>query len=126
MESKRVGIAITTGLITIWALFIFFSFLFSAIIRFTDISEDSFSIIFLIVSILIMFIGGIVTGIKGKHRGILIGLLTGCIFIFILFLIQFLGLNAGWYASQLIYYGMFLLSCIVGSIIGVNFSGGRN
>lgn len=126
MESKRVGVAITTGIITIWTLFIFFSFLFSTIIRFTNMTEDSFSLIYLVVAVLIMFIGGVITGLKGKQCGLLIGLLTGSIFILILFLIQFLGLNVGWHSSQLLYYGGFLLSCIIGSIIGVNISGNKN
>lgn len=122
METKRFGVAITTGLITIWTLFILFSFLFSTLIRFTNMTEDTFSFTYIFVSILILFIGGIITGLRGKQRGLLLGLLTGSIFICILFLIQFLGLNTGWHMSQLFYYGGFLLSCAIGSIIGVNLS----
>lgn len=117
---QKFSVAITTGLITIWTLFILFSFFFSTLIRFTNMTEETFSLTYIIIAILIMFIGGLTTGAKGKQRGLLIGFVTGVLFIFILFLIQFLGLNAGWHSSQLLYYGGFLLACIIGSIIGVN------
>lgn len=123
METKRYGVAVTSGLVTIWTLFLFFSFFFSAIIQFTNMTEETFSLTFLLTAILIMFIGGIVTGFKSKRRGIFMGLLTGITFIIILFLIQFLGLNAGWHTSQLLFYVGFLIACVVGSIIGVNLSG---
>ncbi len=115
-----IGKAIGVGLSVIWALIIFSSFLFTVLLKNTNITEESLSIPLLIVSISIMFAGGFAAGLKGKEQGWLLGVLTGAFLIFILFLIQFLGLNSPFQKAQLLYYGGFFLACVLGAIIGVN------
>lgn len=116
------GKAIGVGLTIIWVLIIFCSFFFAILIKKTNMTEDSLSLTLLIVSISIMFIGGLTTGLKAKQKGWLLGATTGILVILILFLIQFLGLNAGFQKGQILYYGGFFLACVFGAIIGVNFS----
>jgi putative membrane protein (TIGR04086 family) len=120
MNSKQMGKGILYGFIAICLLFLFFSFFFSVLIKSTNMTEASLSTVLLITSFVIMFLGGFLSGLKGKEKGWLIGGATGTVFILFLFLIKFLAFSSAFSNSQLLFYAGFIGTCILGSIIGVN------
>jgi putative membrane protein (TIGR04086 family) len=125
MDSKRMGKGILYGFIAICLMFLFFSFFFSVLIKSTNMTETSLSTVLLITSFIIMFIGGFLSGVKGKENGWLIGGATGTVFILLLFLIKFLGFGSSFSGSQLMFHTGFIGTCILGSIIGVNIASNK-
>jgi len=113
-------IAIVYGWITILVLILLTSMLLSLFVRFTAISEFTFSYITLTIGLITLFIGGIVAGLKGKEKGWIIGALTGGGFTLLTFLVQYLGFNEVFSMQQTIYHITYILAAIVGSIVGVN------
>ena len=77
-------------------------------------------IVKVIIPILSMFIGGFIIGKKQGKNGWLEGLKLGLIFLIILTLFNYLGLNFSFSIKSIIYYTILLISTILGSIIGVN------
>lgn len=73
-----------------------------------------------------LFIGGFISGGKGKKQGWLLGGGTGLIYTLIVFLYQFLGLDTLFTTKQLIYNGCFIVTAMMGGILGVNMSGGAS
>lgn len=113
-------IAIVYGWIVILVLILMASMLLSVFIRYTSISEFTLSYLALIIALVILFIGGLAAGVKGKENGWFIGGCTGAGFTLLTFLIQFLGYNTMFSVQQLIFHLTYILAAIVGSIIGVN------
>src|SRR5690625_1987445 len=113
-------IAIVYGWITILVLILLTSMLLSLFVRFTAMSEFTFSYITLTIGLITLFIGGIVAGLKGKEKGWIIGALTGGGFTLLTFLVQYLGFNEVFSMQQTIYHITYILAAIVGSIVGVN------
>lgn len=71
-------------------------------------------------------IGGIILGKKSINKGWLEGLKLGVIAIAILFIFNFLALDGGYSLANLILYMVVLLSCILGSMIGINMKKEQN
>jgi putative membrane protein (TIGR04086 family) len=69
-----------------------------------------------------MFIGGFITGAKGKTKGWLLGLCTSIVYSFVVFLVQYLGYSKSFSNHQMFYHLIFLGVCVIGSIVGVNAS----
>jgi len=82
--------------------------------------ESALSWVIIAVSFLAMFIGGFVTGGKGKEKGWLIGSGTGLLFSIIVFLFQYLGHDSLFSTQQSIYHLGFLATAAIGGIFGVN------
>jgi putative membrane protein (TIGR04086 family) len=122
--TKNFGSAIMYGVVTIFIMAALFSLLFSLLLRFTSISESSLTYIIMALSFLTLFIGGFISGGKGKKQGWLLGGGTGLIYTLIVFLYQYLGLDAVFTSSQLIYNGCFIITAMMGGVLGVNMSGG--
>lgn len=118
--------AVVYGWITVLFLILLFSALLSVIIRFTTITQFTLSYLSLTVGIIALLVGGIVAGIKGKEKGWVVGGLTGVGFTFLTFLIQYLGYNEMFSMQQLIYHAAYIISAIIGSIIGVNLATSSN
>src|SRR5690625_3201134 len=95
--------------------------LLAFIIRFSSIKEITALTISIIIAFLTLFIGGLVAGLKAKSNGILIGLLTGGGFTLVTFLVQFLGYNDLFSVKQFLFHGAYIITAIIGSILGVNF-----
>ena len=93
--------------------------------RFTSINEFMLSYLSLSIGILSLLIGGIVAGMKGKEKGLIIGALTGIGFTVLTFLIQYLGYNETFSMQQMIYHLAYIISAMIGSIIGVNLATSR-
>ncbi|MGD6774380.1 TIGR04086 family membrane protein [Sutcliffiella horikoshii] len=124
MESKRLGLAIMYGLITVFMLAIVISFIFSLLLRFTSLQETSVAWIIVTLSFITLFIGGFISGGRGKEKGWLLGGATGGAYTFVIFLFQYLGNDALFNMQQMLFHLGFIGIAALGGIIGVNVSGG--
>ncbi|WP_240628470.1 TIGR04086 family membrane protein [Bacillus salacetis] len=125
IEAKKMGSAILYGTGTILVIAIAASFIFALLLRFTSLEESSINLAVTIISFLALFIGGFMSGGKGKEKGLVLGGFTGLIFSLGVFLFQYLGYDSLFSIKQLIYHGCFILTCMMGGILGVNISGGK-
>ncbi|MDP4550424.1 TIGR04086 family membrane protein [Alkalihalobacillus macyae] len=123
MRSKHALSSMGSGLLTIVVIVLATSVLLSLILRFTSVSQQGISPFIIVGSVIAFFIGGLIAGGKGGERGWLLGVGTACMYIVLLFLIQYLGYRVNMNAEQLLYHGGYGLVCILGSIIGVNLKG---
>ncbi|MBY0123923.1 TIGR04086 family membrane protein [Bacillus sp. S/N-304-OC-R1] len=121
-ESRNVGSAILFGIIAVFLLAIISSLIFSLLLRFTSLQESSLKFIITAISFVSLFIGGFVSGGKGKQKGWLLGGLTGLIYSIIIFLFQYLGKDSVFDVEQIIYHTCFMLTAMMGGILGVNMS----
>jgi putative membrane protein (TIGR04086 family) len=64
------------------------------------------------------------SGGKGKQKGLILGGLTGCIYSFAVFLFQYLGLDNLFTLEQTVYHLCYIITAMMGGILGVNLSGG--
>ncbi|MFE8703484.1 TIGR04086 family membrane protein [Cytobacillus sp. FJAT-54145] len=119
-ESKNYGSAILFGVISIFTLAIITSLIFSFILRFTSAQESSLQFIITAVSFVTLFVGGFISGGKGKQKGWLLGGLTGLVYSLIIFLFQYLGYDRLFNMEQIIYHTCFILTAMMGGILGVN------
>ncbi|WP_152654736.1 TIGR04086 family membrane protein [Oceanobacillus sp. CFH 90083] len=110
------------GWIILFGLLFFLSFTLGLLLKFIDMKETTLSWTTFIIGLLILFICGLVTGLKGKAKGWLLGVLIGLGFTGFVFLVQFLGYQQGFSLTQAMYHSFYLIAAILGGIIGVNFS----
>lgn len=108
------------GLIAIFLLAIISSFIISFILKFTSVQEPSLQLIITIISFLSLFLGGFISGGKGKRKGWLLGALTGGLYTLIIFLFQYLGYDKLFSVQQILYHSGYIGVAICGGIIGVN------
>lgn len=113
--------AILFGWLTIIVLTLIAATALAMIIRFSSIAEITITYSAIIITCIILFVGGLFAGMKGKTNGLWIGLLTGFGFTLLTFLIQFLGYNALFSLKQILFHLLYLLAAMVGGILGVNF-----
>lgn len=121
---KQYVIALLYGWITILLFVLFTSAMMAGIVRFTTITTNTFSYVTLAVGVLSLFLGGLITGIKGKEKGLFLGLITGLGFSLLIFLIQFLGFHSLFTFGQILFHLTYIISAMVGGIVGVNVSSG--
>ncbi|WP_210366775.1 TIGR04086 family membrane protein [Bacillus sp. REN3] len=124
MESRNLGKSILYGVMAIFALAIVSSLIFSLLLRFTSLQESSLQYVMSTISFLSIFVGGFITGGKGKQKGWLIGGATGLFYTLIIFLFQFLGYDHTFSIEQVIYHVCYILTAMMGGILGVNIAGG--
>jgi putative membrane protein (TIGR04086 family) len=122
MESRSLGIAVLHGVIAIFVLAILSSLVFSLLLAYTSVLESSLKYVVTTVSFLSLFIGGFITGKNGKQKGWLIGGATGLIYSIIIFLFQYLGHDSLFSSEQIIYHTCYILTAMMGAILGVNMS----
>jgi putative membrane protein (TIGR04086 family) len=120
IASKQFGTAVLHGLIAILLLAIVSSLIFSLILRLTSVQESALQFVILAVSFISIFVGGFISGGKGKEKGWLLGGATGLLYSIIIFLFQFLGYDSLFNVEQLIYHTCFTLIAMMGGILGVN------
>lgn len=124
MESKRLGLAIMYGLITVFMLAIVISLIFSLLLRFTSLQETSVAWIIVTLSFITLFIGGFISGGRGKEKGWLLGGATGGAYTLVIFLFQYLGNDSLFTMQQMLFHLGFIGIAALGGIFGVNVSGG--
>ncbi|WP_335869234.1 TIGR04086 family membrane protein [Bacillus sp. 2205SS5-2] len=125
MEVKKMSGAVLYGVGTILGVVIIVSAVFATILRFTSLDENSISLFITILSFLTLFIGGFITGGKAKEKGWLFGALTGGLFTLAVFMFQYLGYDKLFSMDQIIYHSCFTVTAMMGGILGVNVSGGK-
>lgn len=119
-SSKNFGSALLIGVVSIFIIAIFTSLILSVVLQFSSLTEGSINYLVTAISFVSLFMGGLLAGRKRKENGWLIGLLTGLIFSFIVYLFQYLGLDTHFSAEQFIYHACFTLTAMMGGILGVN------
>ena len=120
IKLKNMGIAMVYGVLATFIVILGTSLIFSLLLRFTSMQETSLTWVILIISFLALFVGGFVSGGKGKEKGWLMGGATGILYILVVFLFQYLGYDTTFSTEQLFYNLGFLGTAILGGIIGVN------
>ncbi len=108
------------GIVVIIVLFLIMSVIFSTILRFSSIAEQSLQWILTGIACIIFFIGGWIASRKTKEKGFITGVITalGAILLFIVY--QFLGYDASVGSTQALLFLGFILSASIGGVIGVN------
>lgn len=115
--------AIVYGWLTIACLMFLSSLIITLLIRFVHLSMETMSFITMIVGLLALFSGGIVGGIKGKENSLLIGAVLGIGFTIIVLIVQLITFGSFFQIYQFLYHGLFILTAIVGAVIGVHVTG---
>ncbi|WP_170007788.1 TIGR04086 family membrane protein [Bacillus fonticola] len=122
METRRSSVAVLFGVSTIFAFAVFSSLLFSLVLAFTNLDEQAISYVVTGTTFFAMFVGGFLAGGKSKQKGLLVGGITGFIFSTFVFAFQFLGLEGMFTVQQLIYHVCFIITAMMGGVLGVNMS----
>lgn len=87
---------------------------------FNLISNTTMNYFKLIIMLIVTFLGGISIGKRTVQKGWLEGLKFGAIFIVILFIFTYLGLEKGMNLRNFIYYLIILQATVLGSMIGIS------
>ncbi|WP_068674455.1 TIGR04086 family membrane protein [Oceanobacillus sp. Castelsardo] len=120
---KQLFHALLFGWITVLGLILISSVIIAFLLKVTSLDENLLSWIALVIGILSLFIGGLITGLKGKTKGWIIGAITGIGFTIFTFLIQYLGYQQGFSIEQSIHHIGFIFAAVIGGVIGVNIIG---
>ena len=113
---KNLGIS----LMFIVAFMLVFTFIATLLNYIGLFSSTIMKIIKIIIPVISMLIGGFIIGKKQGKKGWLEGLKLSLIFLIILTIFNYLGLNFSFSVKSIIYYTILIVSTILGSIIGVN------
>ena len=113
---KNVGIS----LLYIIGIIVVATMLITIMNYFNILTGTALSISKIFICVLSLFIGGFVIGKKSSKKGWLEGLKLSLIFLILLILFNYLGLGNTPQLKNLIYYLIIIVSCIFGSIIGIN------
>ncbi|QHE53111.1 TIGR04086 family membrane protein [Pontibacillus sp. HMF3514] len=117
--------ALGYGWATILVMMLVSSLVLALFLRFTDMTSGTLQWVTLVLGLLTLFIGGFVSGAKGKERGWMLGLFTGLGFVLIVLLFQYLGYQKGMSTTQMMYQGGYTLAAMLGGVIGVNMGGDK-
>lgn len=120
-ESKKDIIIILKGSIIALILTIIMLTIYAAILSYTNISEDSMTLVILVIAGLSIIIGSSITNIKLKRKGIINGALIGLIYILIIYILSSVitgvfNLNS----NSIIMIIVSIVTGMIGGIIGVN------
>lgn len=90
-------------------------------LNYFDLLNNNITTIFkIIIPIIAFFIGGLMLGRHSKKKGWLEGLKLSVIVIIIFILINYIGFNESFKLKSLIFYIILAVTCIFGSVIGIN------
>ncbi|GAA0442581.1 TIGR04086 family membrane protein [Lentibacillus halophilus] len=117
---KQSFTALLYGWIAVLGLMFVTSIVIALLFQLTAMDQNVLSWVTLTAGLIILFIGGITAGVKGKEKGWAIGAATGLGFTLFIFLIQFLGYQQTFSTAQSINHAGFILAALVGGVIGVN------
>lgn len=113
---KKIGLS----LLYIIGIILVSTFLITLLNYFNIISGTTLTISKILILTISLFIGGLITGKRSTKKGWLEGLKLALIFLVILILFNYLGLGNAPKIKNLLYYSIIIISCIFGSIIGIN------
>ena len=113
---KKVGIA----LLYIIGIILVATMLVTVFNYFNIIKGTALTISKILICVISLFVGGFVIGRRSSIKGWLEGLKLSLIFLVIISLFNYLGLGNAPQLKNLIYYSIIIISCIFGSIIGIN------
>ena len=113
---KKVGIA----LLYIIGIILVATMLVTVFNYFNIITGTALTISKILICVISLFVGGFVIGRRSSKKGWLEGLKLSLIFLVIISLFNYLGLGNAPQLKNLIYYSIIIISCIFGSIIGIN------
>lgn len=113
---KKIGLS----LLYIIGIILVSTFLITLLNYFNIISGTALTIAKILICVISLFVGGFFMGRRSSKKGWLEGLKLALIFIVILMLFNYLGLGSAPELKSLIYYAIIIVSCIFGSIIGIN------
>lgn len=116
---RKQFIALLYGWIVVFGLLIFSSIILALLLRFTSFHSNLTWLTFGI-GLAILFSGGFFAGIKSKQRGWLIGCLTGIGFSLFIFIVQYLGYQQPFHATQMLHHMLLIIASMFGGVIGVN------
>lgn len=117
---KNMMYGICLGLVSIIAIVFICSFVISLLLKFTTLTEASFSMATLVISFAALFIGGLISGAKARRRGVFIGAGTGFVYGLLVFLIQYLGFDTGFTMMQYVYFLAYIAIAALGGMVGVS------
>lgn len=108
------------SLLYIFSIIIISTFLITILNYFNIIGSKIVTILKILIILIAMFVGGYLIGKNSKQKGWLEGLKLSGIVIVILILFKYLGLQDKFSINHLIYYLILIISCTLGSMIGIN------
>lgn len=108
------------SLLYIFSIIIVSTFLVTTLNYFNIIGSKLLTIFKILIILSSMFTGGIIIGKNSKQKGWLEGIKLGLIVTVILILFKYLGLNQKFLITNIIYYIILIISCTLGSMIGIN------
>ncbi|WP_226037015.1 TIGR04086 family membrane protein [Aquibacillus saliphilus] len=114
--------ALLYGWIAVFGIMLFASLILSLLLKFTSLGSSTLNWTTLVVSLIALFSGGLIAGLKGRESGLVLGAITGLGFTLFVLLYQYLGYSSGFSTSQIIHHGGFLIAAIIGGVLGVNLS----
>ncbi|MFD1850169.1 TIGR04086 family membrane protein [Oceanobacillus bengalensis] len=115
--------ALLFGWIIVLSLILISSVIIAFLLRVTTLDENLLSWIALVIGILSLFIGGLISGLKGKTKGWIIGGITGIGFTLFTFLVQYLGYQQGFSLEQSLHHLGYMFAALIGGVVGVNIVG---
>ena len=108
------------SLLYIFSIIIVSTFLITILNYFNIISAKIIAILKILIILISMFVGGYLIGKNSKQKGWLEGIKLSGIVIAVLILFKYLGLQDKFSGYHLIYYLILIISCTLGSMIGIN------
>lgn len=84
------------------------------------INSKTLSILEIMIPLIAMILGGFTIGKRSQQKGWLEGLKLALIFLIVLVLFQYLGLKVTFSFKMILFYLMLIVSCMLGSMIGIN------
>lgn len=84
------------------------------------VTNKLFKVIKVLIPSLALFIGGYKVGNNANKKGYIEGIKLSLIVIVILFMFSYLGFNASFNISLILYYIILIISSMLGAMIGIN------
>ncbi|MBU5593574.1 TIGR04086 family membrane protein [Amphibacillus sp. MSJ-3] len=117
--------ALMYGWLSIIILLIISSLALAILLRFTSLTNPLLDNLAIIAAFIILWLSGLISGLKAKQKGWMIGLTLSLSYSLIIYLYQYLGYNQQFTLKQILYHLGFLLVAVFGAVLGVNIGGGK-
>jgi len=113
---KKLGMSFVYILSSLFAL----TFIITILSYFNIMNDKIVSIFKIIIPIISLFIGGFYIGKNSNKKGFIEGLKLSLLFSIIVIIFNFLAFDSSFKLKYLLYYLILIISCIAGSMIGIN------